>query len=455
MQDVSVEPHDARNIARPGPPGLVSLPVVRDRIADAARTRARLIRPFPAAEVTRISDMEVPAREAGLDQNVVDRIWASVESLYAEGVFPAMSLCVRKRGLVILNRSIGHTHGNGVGAARDERRIVATPESPFHLFSASKCVTAMLVHLLDDQGKIHLDDSVAEYIPEFSRHGKHRITIRHVLTHRAGIPTVPGEAPDLDLLTRPEEIIDFLCDVKPMARAGRRLQYHALTGGYILAEIMRRVTGKDIETLLDEYIRQPLGMTWFTYGVRDRAGHERLPQHACTGPRARFPHSQFFIRAFGVTHEQLVGYSNDPRYALGVVPSGNIVATAEETSRFFECLLRDGEYDGRRVFDRRTVHRATAEQSYLEFDSFITIPVRYGMGFMLGSEYASLYGPGTSRAFGHLGFTNVVAWADPERDVSVCFNQTGKPFLTLRLLRWWWVMRTISSSIPRVRRPAR
>src|SRR5262249_39404269 len=136
--------------------------------------------------------------------------------------------------------------------------------------SASKAVTAMLVHLLDERHLIHLDDHVCEYIPEFGVHNKEWITIRHVLTHRAGIPNLPPEGLDLDNLEDPDKILRILCSARPTSRAGRQLAYHAITGGFVLGEVVRRVTGKDIRTVLDEEIRRPLGFRWMNYGVRRR-----------------------------------------------------------------------------------------------------------------------------------------------------------------------------------------
>ena len=102
-----------------------------------------------------------------------------------------------------------------------------------------------------------------------------------------------------------------------------------------------------------------------------------------------------------------------------------------------------------RVFEQRTVRRAVREQSYLEVDSFLGMPVRYGMGFMLGAEHFTPYGPHTPRAFGHVGFTNVIAWADPERDISVGLMTSGKPFITPGQISWLRVARTISRVCPR------
>ncbi len=92
-----------------------------------------------------------------------------------------------------------------------------------------------------------------------------------------------------------------------------------------------------------------------------------------------------------------------------------------------------------------------AEQTYLEVDLTIGLPVRYGMGFMLGADYMSFYGPGTPRAFGHIGFTNVVCWADPERDISVALMTSGKPLITPRAFSWMNIMLTVNRRCPRKR----
>jgi len=308
----------------------------------------------------------------------------------------------------------------------------------------------MLVHRLDQDGLLRLDDAVAEYIPEFGRHGKQDVTIRHVLTHRAGFAVVKGVEITLDLLADSEGILEAIYDTHSKRHPGRKLAYHAVTGGYVLGELIRRVTGKPIATVLEEFISGPLGLETFRYGVRD-ADVERIAQHANTGPPARPPTSMFFTRAFGLTHAECVEASNDRRYSSAVIPSANVYGTLSEIGDFFECLLRQGALGDRRVFAPKTVRRAITEQSYLQFDSMIFIPVRYGLGFMLGSDYASLYGPMTRNAYGHFGFTNVLCWADPDRDISVVLMPTGKPFLTPKLVRWWWVPTQVSRHIPKVR----
>ena len=414
-------------------------------LIDVLPRRVRLHEP---EEVTSVDPGEADPRDLGLSRRVVEDIWRSVVDFYKTGLHPSLALCLRYQGQIVINRTIGHARGNRPGRWGEEEAVLATPKTLYNLFSASKAVTAMLIHHLDDQGLVHLDDAVAEYIPEFARHGKEFITVKHVLTHRAGIPTVPGETIDLEMLTDPGEIIRVLCDAHPTFIAGRRLAYHAITGGFILGEIIRRVTGKEIRDYLTEAVREPLGMETFNYGVPE-ARIPDLAEEVFTGPVPPKPLGWLLSRALGAGMDEVVDLANDPRFLTGVVPAGNVIGTAEEVCRFFEVLLREGQLNGARVFDRRTVRRATLEQSYLELDTIIMLPVRYGAGFMLGGDYLSFYGLGTPRAFGHLGLSNILAWADPERDISVALLNNGKPFITPELLLWLNIPRGISSAFSR------
>jgi CubicO group peptidase (beta-lactamase class C family) len=395
-------------------------------------------------------EAEARPERVGLTAADVSAIWRRAESLYRSGLHPAVALCLRRRGQVVIDRAIGHARGNGPGAAPEAPRLLATPATRFCLFSASKAITAMVVHLLDQEGMLHIDDPVEEYIPEFGGQGKHWITIRHVLTHRAGLPSLPTREVDLDLLAQPDRIIELLCQARPTLPPGRRLAYHALTGGYILGEVVRRATGKDISTQLRERVLEPLGFDHLDYGV-DPAEVDQIAENVLTGPLPPPPLSTVLRRALGVPFPEAVRLSNDPRFLTAVVPAGNIVGTANETCRFFQLLLDGGVLDGRRIFDRRTVRRALAEHAYFEIDLTFTIPIRYGLGFVLGANHLSLYGLHTPRAFGHLGFSNILAWADPERDISACIMTNGKPFLTPRLWHLYALVQAISGRCPRVK----
>ena len=101
------------------------------------------------------------------------------------------------------------------------------------------------------------------------------------------------------------------------------------------------------------------------------------------------------------------------------------------------------------MLEPRTVRRAIVERAYREMDFTLGFPARYGLGFILGARLLSLYGPDTELAFGHLGFTNILGWADPERAVSAALISSGKPVLYPELAALWNVTRRIGSEAPK------
>jgi len=391
---------------------------------------------------------EVDPRTVGMDRKGIDAIWQACIATYRTGLYPALALCIRRRGHVIFDRSLGHLRGNAPFDPPDAHKVPATARSLFNLFSASKMVTAMLVHLCDQRGLLHLDDPVAHYVPEFGAHGKDRITVRHVLTHRAGIPHIPRQFADVGLLERPREILALLSNQKPRWVAGRRLAYHALTGGFVLGAVIERVTGKPLRDVMRDEVLAPLKFDAFNFGVPAERIRE-VAINAFTGPPVVPPLSLLLRRLLSVDFVEAVRVSNDPRFLTSVVPAGNIIATANEASRFMQLLLDGGTLDGVRVFETRTIQRAIAEQTYLELDLTLGVPIRYSMGFMLGGRFASLFGLRTQRAFGHVGFTNVFVYADPSRDIAVSLMTSGKPALSPGLARTLLVMQTIARRVPR------
>lgn len=399
-------------------------------------------------EIIRVdAEREVAPQSLGLASDAADRIWQRALRLYSTGVHPAIALCVRRNGKIVLNRSVGHARGNGPREFGAEQ-VICTPQTPFCIFSASKAVTAVVIHLLDDRGVLHVDDRVAEYIPEFVGAGRGHVTLRHVLCHRAGLPSLEGHT-DLDLLSEPKAILDILAKATPRTRAGRRLAYHAITGGFILAEVVRRATGKGIREVLHEEILEPLGFSWMNYGVPDARQHQ-VAKNYFTGRPLPPGMAGIARRALGVSFEQAADFSNDPRWMSAVVPSGNVVSTADELSRFFELLLRDGELDGHRVMEARTVRRCRTETAYREVDFTLGVPVRYGIGMMLGDRWVSPFGMNTPRAFGHLGFINCFGWADPERDISVGLLTSGKPAISRHLAALAGLLNGIGRFMPKV-----
>lgn len=383
----------------------------------------------PAETVTSIRpEVEIDPREVGADPEELAAAWHAITRLYTSGMHPAISLCVRRRGRTLFDRAIGYTSGILPDDTADTPRVPVSYDTPFCLASASKPVTAMLIHKLAEQDQLDLDDCVADYLPEFGRHAKHTITIRHLLTHRAGLAVTPKASMNLELLGNPEEILALLYAETPAWTPGRYMGYHALTSGFLLAALMQAVTGKTIDRVLDEVIRQPLATRWFRYGAA-REDQALIARNAFTGAPVPPPFTMLVERALGTDIQSVVELMNDPRFLTSPIPSANLVATAEETARFFEVLRNEGSCGDQQVFTPKTIREATANQSGMEPDAILLLPFRYSPGFMLGGEYASLFGLHASQAFGHIGLTNTLCWADPERELSVALLASGKPVL--------------------------
>jgi CubicO group peptidase (beta-lactamase class C family) len=422
------------------------------RLPAAVDPLRRVRVPRDVTPIVTIAPTELDPADVGMTAEGVERIWTSAVRLYRHGMYPALTICVRRHGAVVLDRSIGWARGVGPGEPRDAERVLATPDTPFCIFSASKAITATVIHQLAERGLIHMDDRVADYIPQFRVNRLAEITIDHVLSHKAGIPLVPRALMDLDRIDDRDFLMDALGAMRVRSRPGTALAYHAVSGGFVLGEVVHAVTGTDIRTVLAEQILDPLGFRWTNFGAAPQ-DHHLVAHDFATGPRTLPPLSTGLLRALGLSVEELSRITRDPRFLNGIVPAGNVVSTAHEVSRFMDLLRAGGTLDGVTVLQPRTIRRALVERSYHQLDRTLGAPLRHSSGFMLGAKTLGLYGPDTDYAFGHLGFTNVMAWADPRRELAVGIMTNGNPILGPHLPAFWALTKRIGIEASKVERP--
>ena len=383
-----------------------------------------------------VTDMDRAAETApealGVPAKQVERVWRSVEHLYRSGTQPFISLGVWRNGQRLIKRSIGHVRG----AALSDREPVqlGTTETPVCLFSASKAITAAMIHAVAEQGHIDLDAPVTEYVPEFGQRGKQGVTVSQLLAHRAGIPRVPMRKPDPAILFDWEAAVTMLCRARPVHSGGKQVAYHAITGGFILGEIARRATGRELPDLLDSTLRTPLGLRHFTYGMPDDQAH-LLAKDAFTGRKPPWLVGMVAKRALGIEFEKVPSISTDPRFLSSIIPAGNICATADEVSQFYAMLLAGGQWNGRQVMRPETVARMIRPVGGKQIDRTLMIPVRFSEGMLLGDQPFGLYGRNSQRSYGHLGFINILCWADPDRQLAVSLLTSGKPAVTSHLVQ--------------------
>ena len=361
---------------------------------------------------------------------------------------PAIQLCIRRHGRVVLNRAIGHGWGNAPTDAPDAEKIPVTTDTPFCVYSAAKGVTATVVHMLAERGVFSLDDRVCDYIPTFTSHGKDRITIRHVMTHSAGLPFPTGPRPDVKRADDHEYAQQMLSGLRPLYPPGLVHIYHALTWGPLMREIVYAAAGKDIREILAAEILEPLDFRWTNFGVDPKDLPLVAPSHATGRPLPPMI-AQAFRKAIGGTVHEVIPYTNGRLFLTTVIPSSNTVSTANELSRFAEIWRRGGELDGVRVLQPETVRGAVAESRRLRPDFAVGLmPARWGTGFILGTNRFGPFGRNAPAAFGHLGLVNIAVWADPQRGLSAGLISSGKPGRDPQARRHTALMNSIAAEIP-------
>jgi CubicO group peptidase (beta-lactamase class C family) len=329
----------------------------------------------------------------------------AVEALFRqqldEGLHPGASLAVYRHGRLALE-----LYG---GLADRESGRPVTPETLFVLFSSTKPLSAVCLHVLLERGRFELDDPVARYWPDFAHNGKAAVTIRHVLTHSGGFPQQPPELPpgkwgDWNAVVRAMEEIEL------MWKPGQDTGYHPLNFGWVVGELVRRIDGRPIAQFLREEVTEPLGMNDTYLG---------LPAEL-EGRVARL------YTMDDEVDPQAAATFNRPEVQRAVIPAGGGIATARDLARFYAMLAAGGVLDGTRVLSPESVERATTVQVEVKKDRSLGIPMRWALGFHLGGNRVDLFGYDTNpHAFGHGGHGSSVGWADPDLGLAVAIITNG------------------------------
>lgn len=350
---------------------------------------------------------------AGFAPQLLERARTLFEKQQMKGAFPGGQLVVRRGGKLALNFATGIARGfrpeEGEGASS------VTPLTRFAVFSASKPVAAIALAMLEERGLVDVNSPVAQYFPEFAAHGKAEITVLDVLTHRAGVFTP-------ELLARPrdwghiEQVRQALIDAKPRFPRGT-LAYMPYEYGWILAEVVRGATGRQLEDFIREEITIPAGIP----GLRFGAAVSELPSLA----RTYWLGTGSVKVAGNELSKTFEGDNNLPEMLTAFVPGAGLVCTASDLASFYEILANGGLCrSGQRLFSTQTLRRYTSAST--AFDRSNRMPLRVGRGFLLGNVGPSLYGWwGTQRCFGHAGAFCTLAYADPDLDLSVAIVTNG------------------------------
>ena len=322
-----------------------------------------------------------------------------VEDAIRDGRLPGAVVVVGHAGEIVYERAFGARAVDGPPEAM-------TPDTIFDLASLTKVVaTTTSVMILVEEGRLRLRDRVATYLPEFSSHGKDRITIEHLLTHVSGLrPDLPLE----EVFEGADTAIARAADEVPEAGPGERFVYSDINF-FVLGEVVRRVTGQTLDQFARDRIFRPLGMrdTGFNPPASLR------PRIAPTEPCAPLAWP-----CGGDGAVMLRGRVHDPtaRRMGGVAGHAGLFSTAGDLARFCRMLLGAGTLDDVRILAPLTVARMTRVSTPPQMAD------RRGLGWDLDSRFSSNRGDLFSfGSYGHTGFTGTSLWLDPASDTFVVF----------------------------------
>ncbi|MGD8318124.1 MAG: serine hydrolase domain-containing protein [Myxococcales bacterium] len=313
--------------------------------------------------------------------------------------------------------------------------------------STGKGVMATLLHQMVDRGLVELDAPVARYWPEFARNGKGAITVRQAASHRAGLYSIARVIDSAEEMFDWDHMIRVVEDMWPVHKPDTDFGYHAWTGGWIIGEVLQRVTSKRFPDLIEEYLAEPLQCDGLYMGLpqselprvaeflipaiprralkgRSRGVRATVRRSASTTVRW---HSALGQAVDAMIPPGLGKVLGDPRWLTSIIPSGNGVFNARSLARLYGALSLGGSIDGVRLLSAATLAEATEDQN-APIGRVIPFPLRFKVGYMrpvsLGlrmswNGHVLDLGLPNPHAFGHFGFGGSGAWADPERQLGV------------------------------------
>jgi CubicO group peptidase (beta-lactamase class C family) len=325
-------------------------------------------------------------------------------------------------------------------------------------FSTTKGVASTLLHIYADRGLIDYDAPVSDYWPEFAQAGKQDITVRQVMSHQSGLYHIRQMIDHVDRMLDWEHMIAAIEQAEPAHKPGECTGYHGLTYGFIVGEIIQRVSGKKFSRLVQTEIAKPLGLDGLFIGAPNKElGRAATLLFPDTTKRLSQTQAGQYLEVGISRFSQLLrimGMDSDlnsifdalaprgisdfdfgsPESLRVAIPAGNGLFTARSLAKMYALLGNDGELDGVRLISPQTVAQASTLQTHTGKLSVIPFDMRWRLGY---------HGVATTRgfpkqAFGHFGFGGSGAWTDPERELAVAMivnSGMGSPFGDTRTAR--------------------
>ena len=372
-----------------------------DRVDEQIAEYRRLL---VAADAAQLALEAAPSVEAvpAIDPGVLEIPSLQMPELFAEleyqriaGLHRNAYVSVYYGGEEILSYLSGET-GSGVAPH---------PRPLYRAFSAGKPMVAATVWRLLDRGVLDIDAPVARYWPEFAQRGKSAVTLRHVLTHTAGLPLDHARA-DVDWGDW-GRMVDILATMPLEYQPGKVIHYHSITFGLLVAEIASRAADLEFAELFEREVRSPLGLedTYFTISFGDTKARRRVQPLATA--------SDYHDREMPSNMDWLLDNQINS-------PGGTCITTASDLARLYSVVCNHGTtLDGESWLSADGAANVFATHASA-YDIEQMTRARIGQGVWMYDEQPNRIGsPTGSSAFGHGGMGTSIAWGDPEHGIGV------------------------------------
>ncbi|MFB6101823.1 MAG: serine hydrolase domain-containing protein [Haloplanus sp.] len=348
------------------------------------------------------------------DTDPAARVRRVVDQHVTAGLHHGAQVAVYDGAELVLDVAVGTVEPDGPATTSDRRHV---------LFSCTKPYAGVCLHHLVERGHLSYDDPVRDHWPAFADAGteKAAATVRHVLSHQAGVPygsfdEAYDQWGDWDAAVEAMEALDT------RFRPGSTAAYHSLTYGFLVGELVRRVSGQPVDAYAREHVFDPLGMDDTSIGLPDGDPDDVATLSGFTpGERCRDPGV-----GLGERTAEAAALFNRESIHRAVVPAATGVGTARDMARFYACLANGGELDGTRLLEADTVAEATRVQVEVDEDATMGVPRRYALGFERAGTAWGKYGTLAPRTtFGHGGLGSIVGWGDPESGLAMAYVTNG------------------------------
>jgi CubicO group peptidase (beta-lactamase class C family) len=296
----------------------------------------------------------------------------------------------------------------GVADLATGRKVDA--ETLFTVWSCGKGVAATVIHLLVERGLLTYDTPLASVWPEFGAHGKQAITIRHMLTHTAGIPQIPDAISPADLLDW-ATMCQRVADLEPMWPPGTVMAYHAMTYGWLVGEVAQRVDGRPFATIVEQEICAPLGIDSLFFGISDAvAPHVAVLEEVAAPSAPAIPPPDILTLPVAPPWRAPSSvWANQLAVQRACLPSSGAIMNARSLARHYAALASPA-LDGVCLLPPKRIQQASALQLEAR-DRVLGVSVRRALGYHLGEPQSAM--GARSTVFGHAGAGGSFGFADP------------------------------------------